>query len=88
MITFAAFKKLSQKQQLDLLCYEGIYLCSRQEPEFMIDLYQIDSYYIEAFYHRKTKKVISLRSFDSTNLLNSYFVNSSIPFFEVSLAEE
>jgi hypothetical protein len=87
MITFAAFNNLTLKQQLDLLCYEGIYLCSRQEPEFMIDLYQVDAYYIEAFYHRKTKKMISIRSFTSTDLLHPYFVNSSLPFFEPVITE-
>lgn len=87
MITFAAFKKLTLKEQVDLLCYEGIYLCSRQEPEFMIDLYQIDSYYIEAFYHRKTKKMISFRSFHSTDMLQPYFLDSSLTLFEPAFIE-
>ena len=82
MITFAAFNSLTPKQQSDMMCYEGVYLCSRQEPEFVIDLYQIEHFYIEAFYHRKTKSLVSLRSFTSTDQLHAYFVNSSLLFLE------
>ena len=51
----------------------GVYLCSRQEPEFIVDLYQIGLFYVEVFYHERRNEIIHLHSFSSTDPLKTYF---------------
>lgn len=67
----------------------GVYLCSRQEPEFIVDLYQINSFYVEAFYHERKNEIINLLTFSSTDPLKIYFskidllrfIEESVPHF-------
>ena len=79
-MTIDEFKILEKTQREQLLFHNGVYLASRQEPEFVIDLYQIDSFYIEAFYHQGKKRLIYIRAFSTTDDLLPYIMNIDISF--------
>ena len=51
----------------------GVRLSSRFEKEFFVILYQVESFYVEAFYHRKQKQLSSLSAFTHTDRLKPYF---------------
>ena len=74
-MTIDEFKVLERNQREKLLFDNGVYLSSRQEPEFVIDLYQIDSFYIEAFYHQGKRRLIYLRAFSTTDDLCPYIMH-------------
>ena len=66
------FKYLEKQRKIQLLFENGVYLCTRQEPEFTIDLYQIDSFYIEAYFHHGCEGPGYMRAFSSTDHLTPY----------------
>ncbi|HEU4471038.1 MAG TPA: hypothetical protein VFR58_08145 [Flavisolibacter sp.] len=66
------FKYLEKQRKIDLLSQSGVYLCTRQEPEFTIDLYQMDSFYIEAYYYHGCEGPGYMRAFSSTDFLEPY----------------
>jgi hypothetical protein len=45
------FNTLSKADQADLLEAEGVYLSSRRESEYLIDLYQLNDFFVEVHYH-------------------------------------
>jgi hypothetical protein len=54
------------------LSQRGIYLCSRQEPRFFMDLYQLDNYWVEVVYHQKQKQQLCIKVFSDPALLQPY----------------
>jgi hypothetical protein len=73
MIELACYNCLSLKERAAIMRFKGVYLCSRQEPEFIVDLYQIDRFYVEAFYHERKNEIVQLLSFSSADPLQEYF---------------
>ncbi|HZF64859.1 MAG TPA: hypothetical protein VEZ55_10250 [Chitinophagaceae bacterium] len=73
MITLAQFNELTLQQQTAVLYSKGGYLCSRQEPSFIIDLYELDGFYVEAYCHQKSQHVIALKAFGSADATKAYF---------------
>ena len=65
MMTMRLFNLLSKKEQADVLEDEGVYLYTRQEPEFVIDLYEIQGFFVEVYYHKCQKEFIIVKSFQS-----------------------
>lgn len=65
MTTFKLFNLLSKQEQADLLLEEGTYLHTRQEPEFLIDLYEIEGFFVEVYYHKRQDELIIVKSFRS-----------------------
>jgi hypothetical protein len=66
------FQYLNKSTKTQVLFDNGIYLSSRQEPEYTIDLYQIDSFYVEVFYHHGSKVIIYLKAFSRLEDLGPY----------------
>ena len=77
MITLARFNDLTLKQQISLLYSEASYLCSRQEPSLIIDLYELDGFFVEAYCHQKKQYVIALKAFRSADGTKEYFGEES-----------
>lgn len=69
---FLALDASSQEQVTNEI---GVRLSSRFEKEFFVILYQVESFYVEAFYHRKHKTLTSLVAFSSTDRLAPYLQN-------------
>ena len=51
---------------------DSVHVATRPGLFCTIALYQIDDYYVEVFYKRKTKEVGRIKTFHGTELLNPY----------------
>jgi hypothetical protein len=63
MSIFTLFNLLTKQEQADMLLEEGSYLHSRQEPEFLIDLYRLEDFYVEVYYHKRQNTLVVVKSF-------------------------
>lgn len=73
------FKYMEKESKKQLLFDNGTYLCSRNEPDYLIELYQIDSFYVEVFYTNHKKTIIYLRAFSNFSDLDPYLVQIKLP---------
>ena len=71
-MTSAQFDLLSIRDQESLVFLEGAFIAARQEPEFIIRLFQFSSFYVELYYHQVKDSAVSARSFTDTNKLEPY----------------
>lgn len=67
-----AFRKLSFREQQQLVAKVGVQLCERQSRNFLIFLYQIDGFYIELFFFRESGEFATIKSFDNLDELAPY----------------
>ncbi len=51
---------------------DGVHIADREDEEHRILLYQIDSFYVEVFYHKEYNVIRAYRPFASTNPLGPY----------------
>jgi len=63
MLTPAIFNDLNKKDQADLLQFEGSYQYTRQDAEFIIDLYEMEGFYVEVYFHKEHDELILIKSF-------------------------
>jgi hypothetical protein len=63
MISFQVFNLLDKHEQADVLSEDGVYLHTRQEPEFIIDLYQLNGFFVEVYYHSQQQQLMIVKSF-------------------------
>lgn len=74
-MTLEEFACLKEVDKPLMVQQKGVQISDRFEPEFFIALYQLESFYVELFYHHQTNKVVYARSFTSTNGLKPYLDN-------------
>ena len=72
-MTSAQFNLLELKDQERLVFLEGNFIAVRQEPEFIIRLFQLDLFYVELFYHQLKNHAVSVRIFTDPSRLEPYF---------------
>lgn len=65
MLTPNLFKSLTHRQQGDLLYRKGTYMHTAEEPEFIIDLYTLQDFYVELYYHKWKNRLVIVRSYYS-----------------------
>ena len=75
-MTFHQFMALDEIQQA-LTVLEGTLIGQREDSHFKILLYQLDSFYVEVFYH-PTDHFIRIESFSGTEKLDPYLNQISI----------
>ena len=63
MTIFTLFNLLNKQEQADMLLEEGAFLYTRQEPEFLIDLYKLEDFFVEVYYHKRQRSLIVVKSF-------------------------
>jgi hypothetical protein len=66
------FNCLDEVRQIELLWSAGVLIGSRQEGFHKILLYQIDAFYVEVFYQYFQGKMVKIKSFSGTDLLDPY----------------
>ena len=71
-MTAAQFDLLKTSEKENVVCLEGAFIAVRQEPEFIIRLYQMDSFYVELYYHQVRDHAVCVKSFESTVKLEPY----------------
>jgi hypothetical protein len=72
------FHRLSEKQQLDSLEETGVFIAERNGAFYNIKLYQIDSFYVELYYHTHFIVVVYINCFTNTDCLDPYLENIDI----------
>jgi hypothetical protein len=70
-MTLYEFNALDEMEQAEAV-WEGVFIADRQDNEHRILLYQIDSFYVEAYYHIEHNVLRRFRSFSSTTQLEPY----------------
>ena len=71
-MTLYDFYTLSAEKQKERVLEEGVHLVSRSTGDSTIMLYQLDGFYVEAYYDAVEEEIIPLRSFRTTDLLTPY----------------
>lgn len=71
-MTLRQFKALSKHKQCRVILYTGVFLASRTWAGMKAELYQVGSFYLEAFYRKPGGEVSFMKVFDSTAQLEPY----------------
>jgi len=71
-MTAAQFSRFSMLDQEELATAGGVWIACRQEPEFIIHLYQFHNFYVELFYHQVKTTAVHIRCFTDLRGLDSY----------------
>lgn len=71
-MTLFDFKLLSQREQLDLLYQQGVYIGKQKKVDVTVLLYQLDSFYIEIYYRKYRCYVLGVRCFTTMERLDPY----------------
>lgn len=57
------FDSLTKLQQAEILQHQSNFLYTRQEPEFVIDAYQLGDFYTEVYFHKNEDNFVVIKSF-------------------------
>ncbi len=74
MLTTEDFEGLTETEKADAV-WQGSFLADREENGLMVQLYAVESIYIEVFYDPLANKILSFRSFTSKHLLVPYLAH-------------
>lgn len=69
---FNEFKYQDKQKKKQLLFNHGVYLAQRPFGEFIILLFQIDSFYAEVYFDTEEEQIGYIRTFTSVNDLEPY----------------
>ena len=70
-MTLYQFIALDEQEQAEAV-WDAVFIADRQDEEHRILLYQIDSFYVEVYYHKEYNVIRRLRPFASTEQLHPY----------------
>lgn len=70
-MTLYQFNQLDEAEQLEAI-WGGSLLDERADEQHKILLYQIDCFYVEAYYRKDHGELVRFRSFSSTDQLEPY----------------
>lgn len=76
----SVFRKLSPRQQHELVATEGALLCQRQSKNFHIYLYQLGGFYVELFFFRESGEFATIKPFDNMDELTPYLREIDVDF--------
>jgi len=82
---FSDFKMLNLPWQARIICDQGIFLTSRKEDGYFIELYQVDSFYVEVYYRLKDNEIEKFLSFHDTSMLEPYLKLININFNTIKI---
>jgi hypothetical protein len=74
------FKFLDDKSQAEVLFNYGVLIAERLYKDLVIQLYQINSFYVEVYYNAIFKMVQGINSFDNLTRLEPYLSSIDISF--------
>lgn len=70
-MTLHDFIKLDERERRRAV-WNAVHIAERQNTKYRISLYQIDAFYVEVFYRKRSNVFIGFRPFKRTNLLKPY----------------
>jgi len=74
------FKFLDDKSQAEVILNYGVLIAARLYKDLIIQLYQIDSFYVEVYYNSIFKMIQGINSFDNLTRLEPYLSSIDISF--------
>jgi len=72
------FKYETKQTKKQLILDYGVYIANRVKDQYILLLYQIDSFYAEVFYDYQEEQIGYIRTFNSTEELKPYIKNIDI----------
>ena len=72
------FAALSEKEQLEVLRTQAVYLAKRKEHNLVHFLYQLHNFYVEVPFHPRCNKTGPTRCFQSMQLLDPYLAQMRV----------
>ncbi len=76
-MTLYDFIALDEQEQAEAV-WNGVFIADREDQEHRILLYQIDSFYVEVYYHKEYNVIRRFRPFSSTDQLQPYLEQINI----------
>ena len=77
-MTLKEYKELEPDEQTSFLSRKGVSVAERQIGPYLIVLYQVEGFYVEAFYNKDNYQMVKLVSFYNTMLLEPYLAQIDI----------
>lgn len=71
-MTLYQYNILKHQQRVEILWEYGVPVGERTDVEHRIILYQLDSFYVEVYYHKIYNIIKRYRNFNNTELLMPY----------------
>jgi len=71
-MTLKQFRSSSKYVQQQMIKHQGAFLFERRSLDWNILLFQLESFYVEVYYERKSQQVELLKSFDDMDELDPY----------------
>ncbi|MBK0379270.1 hypothetical protein [Mucilaginibacter segetis] len=71
MFTLYDFNALSEQEKAEAV-WRGSFLADREAAGLKVQLYRLDSFYVEVFYDPAANTILRFRAFTSNNLLVPY----------------
>lgn len=75
---FSYFKTLALPWQAHMISECGVRIAERLTGETLIELYQIDNFYVEVHYRKSDDEILCINSFEDTDCLEPYFDTETI----------
>jgi hypothetical protein len=72
------FKYETKQTKKQLILDHGVYIANRIKDQYILLLYQLDSFYAEVYYDYEEKEIGYIRTFHSTDELKPYLRNIDI----------
>jgi hypothetical protein len=80
------FSRFTIPQQADTLFNEGVYLDTREEPGFFVDMYQLNELYIEIYFHKKQEDFVVVKTFYSAEDVQTTFTGNNEILYPLPLS--
>jgi len=71
MLTLYDFNRLNTNEKAEAV-WKGTFLADRRDGGLTVQLYRLDAFYVEVFYHAGSNQIVEFRSFSSNNQLAPY----------------
>lgn len=72
------FIMLSDEQKKSTVLHQGVFIAKRNDDNYMLFLFQLESYYVETWWNRNSKALEEYRVFDSLKPLAPYLETIAI----------
>ena len=71
-MTLWEYNDLDQAEQFEALYDNGIHIADRADNDYCIILFQLDSFYVELYFHIEQNALKRLRCFSNVDLIAPY----------------
>ena len=77
-MTIYDFELMNEFEQTDIIGEKGVLIGERKHEHYNVLLFQIESFYVELYYHSHFNVIIKIIYFTDTDLLEQYLENIEV----------